>query len=179
MDKKTAEPAVYSVLIQAPIERVWAELINTTSPRPFFWNSRWDTPAMAAGEPYRMVSNQDRTVAVVGQILELDPPHRLVTSFALTSLDDPLSKVTYTLKETAGGTELCLITEDVLAGSASARSMADGSRFIVRNFKAYMETGKVTLGARLQLALFSLMAPLTPKRMAAERWPLGTWPKSG
>ena len=71
-----------------------------------------------------------------------------------------------------GGTEFCLISEQVLAGSKSEKSMADGSRFIVENFKAYVETGKVTFGARMTLAMYSLMAPMTPKAMRAETWPL-------
>ena len=50
--------------------------------------------------------------------------------------------------------------------------MADGSRFIVENFKAYIETGKVTFSARMMLGFFRLMAPLAPKSMRADKWPL-------
>lgn len=171
-DKKFADRAVYKVLIEAPIETVWSELVNTVSPRPFFWDSKWDTPAIAAGNPYRMVSKDGGTVAVIGKILEMDPPRRLVTSFRLTALEDPASKVIYTLAETPQGTEFCLITENIPAGSKSEKSMAGGARFIVENFKVYVETGKVKLGARLTLAMYSLMAPLAPKAMRAENWPL-------
>ncbi len=171
-DKTFANRAVYKVLIKAPIETVWSELIKTSAPRPFFWNSSWDAKAMASGNAYRMVSNKGKTVAVVGEILEMDPPHRLVHSFRLTSLDDPSSTVTYSLKETADGTEFSLITENIVAGSKSEKSMADGSKFIVENFKAFVETGKVTFGARVMLAMFSLMAPFTPKSMSADKWPL-------
>ena len=170
--KQFANKEIYKVLIKAPIETVWSELIKTTSPRPFFWNSSWDAKSMAPGNAYRMVSNGGKTVAVVGEILEMEPPHRLVHSFQLTSLDDPPSTVTYTLRETADGTEFCLITENILAGSRSEKSMADGAKFIVDNFKAYLETGKVTFGARIMLAMFSIMAPFTPKSMSADKWPL-------
>lgn len=171
-DGKYADKQVYRVFINAPIETVWSELVDTTRPRPFFWGGSWDTPAFAAGNPYRVSSNQGKAVAVIGRILEMDPPHRLVTSFRLTALPDAPSKVTYTLKEKDGGTEFCLITEQVLAGSRSEKSMASGSRFIVENLKAYVETGRVTFGARMTLAMYSLMAPLMPKSMRAENWPL-------
>ena len=171
-DRKFAEKQVYRVWIDAPIERVWSELVNTAAPRPFFWNSSWDTREMAPGNGYRMVSNGGKTVAVVGQIIEMDPPHRLVHSFQLTALADPPSLVTYTLREKNGGTEFSLTTERVLAGSKSEKSMDRGSRFIVDNFKAFVETGKVTLGARVTLALYALMAPMTPKSMSADKWPL-------
>jgi uncharacterized protein YndB with AHSA1/START domain len=171
-DTKYAERAIYKVIIKAPIETVWSELIKTTAPRPFFWNSSWDAKNMTPGNAYRMVSNGGKTVAVVGEILELDPPHRLVHSFRLTSLEDPASTVTYTLREVDGGTEFCLITENVIAGSKSEKSMAQGSKFIVENLQAYVETGKVRFGARIMLAMFAIMAPFTPKSMSAEMWPL-------
>ena len=167
-----ADKQIYKVVINAPIETVWSELVDTTSPRPFFWNGSWDTPEFASGNPYRVASNNGNTVAVIGRIVEMDPPHRLVTTFRLTALPDPPSQVTYTLKEVEGGTEFCLISERVVAGSKSEKSMAGGSKFIVENFKAYVETGKVTFGARMTLGLYSLMAPLTPKAMHADNWPL-------
>ncbi len=170
-DKKFADREVYKVLVKAPIETVWSELIKTTSPRPFFWNSSWEAKEMAPGNAYRMVSNSGKTVGVVGEILEMEPPNRLVHSFRLTSLEDPASTVTYTLKETADGTEFCLITENILIDSKSEKSMADGAKFIVENFKVYMETGNVTFGARLILGLLRIMAPFTPKSMSAENWP--------
>ncbi len=171
-DKKFADRAIYKVLIKAPIDTVWSELVNTAAPRPFFWNSSWDAKAMAEGNAYRMMSNNGKAVAVVGEILEIDPPHRLVHSFRLTALGDPASTVTYELTETENGTEFCLITENVVAGSKSEKSMADGSRFIVDNLKAFVETGKVKFSTRLMLAMFSIMAPFTPKSMRAEHWPL-------
>ena len=171
-ETKYADRGIYKVSIRAPIDTVWSELVNTAAPRPFFWNSAWDTRDMAAGNAYRMVSNRGKTVAVVGEILEIEPPRRLVTSFRLTALDDPPSRVTYTLEETPEGTEFTLITENVVAGSKSEKSMADGSLFIIKNIKAFLETGKVTPGARLMLAMYKLMGPLTPKAMRAENWPL-------
>jgi uncharacterized protein YndB with AHSA1/START domain len=173
MSEKTyAEKQIYRVTINAPIETVWSELIKTTAPRPFFWNSRWDARDMAPGNNYRMVSNGGKTVAVVGKILEMDPPNKLVHSFQLTALPEPASTVTYTLKQTGEGTEFRLITENIIAGSKSEKSMADGAQFIVKNFKAFVETGNVTPGARMMLAMFALMAPMTPKAMSAEHWPL-------
>lgn len=171
-DTQYAEKQVYRVTIAAPIETVWSELVNTTQPRPFFWNGTWDTPALEAGQPYRVTSNRGKAVAVIGRILEMDPPHRLVTSFRLTALPDPPSRVTYLLKETDGGTEFSLITERVLAGSKSEKSMDGGSRFIVENFKAFIETGNATFRARVVLALYALLAPMTPKAMRADNWPL-------
>ena len=172
-DDKYADKSFYKVLINAPIETVWSELINSKSPRPFFWNSNWDTNEMAPGNDYRVVSADGKTVAVVGEILEMQAPYKLVTTFRLTSLDDPASKVSYLLESKGDQTEFTLMTEEIISGSKSEKSMADGSQFITRNFKAFIESGKVTFGARVMLAMFSIMAPLAPKSMRAEKWPLG------
>ncbi len=172
-EKKYADRAVYKVVIKAPIERVWSELVNTQSPRPFFWNSSWDTSAgMKPGGAYRMLSDNGKVVAVIGEILEMEPPRRMVTSFRMTAMSDPASKVTYTLKEVADGTEFQLITENIVAGTKMEKSMASGGNFIVKNFKAYVETGKVTFAAQMELAMYGLMAPMVPKSMSAEKWPL-------
>lgn len=171
-DKKFAEKQVFRVFIKAPVETVWSELIKTTKPRPFFWNASWDTPEMAPGNPFRMVSGGGKMVAAIGKILEFEPPHKLVHSFRLTAAEDVPSTVTYTLKEVDGGTEFSVINENVPAGSKAEKSKAQGAEFIVKNFKAYVETGKVTFGAQLLLAMFSLMAPMTPKAMSADNWPL-------
>ncbi|NWG70193.1 MAG: SRPBCC domain-containing protein [Parvularculaceae bacterium] len=171
---KYADRAVYKVLIKAPIETVWSELVDTKKPRPFFWNSSWDTPGFKAGAPYRMLSKDKKVVAVIGEILEMDPPRRMTTSFRLTAHDDAASRVIYTLKETPEGVEFCLITENIPAGSKSEKSMADGAKFIVENFKAYVETGKVTFGAQMMLGMMELMSPMVPKALKAENWPLRT-----
>lgn len=169
-DKQYAEKQIYRVLINAPIETVWSELVKTTKPRPFFWNGSWDAD-FAPGSPYRITANGGKAVAVIGRVLEMDPPNKLVTTFRLTALPDSASKVTYLLSEKGGATEFRLITENIVAGSKSEKSMDQGAKFIVENFKAYVETGKVSFGARLMLAMYSLMAPMTPKSMSAENWP--------
>ena len=171
-DKSFAEKQIFRVVIKAPVETVWSELVKTTKPRPFFWNATWDTPEMAAGNPFRMVSGGGKMVAAIGKIMEFEPPHKLVHSFRLTAEQDEPSTVTYILKEIDGATEFSVINENVIAGSKAEKSKAQGAEFIVKNFKAYIETGKVTFGARMMLAMFSLMAPMTPKAMSAENWPL-------
>lgn len=172
--QKHAQRAIYKVMIKAPIETVWSELVETKRPRPFFWNSSWNTTdgALKAGAPYRMLSDDGKIVAVIGEILEMDPPRRMVTSFRLTSLKDPPSRVTYELKETPDGVEFLLITENIVLGSISEKSMDGGAKFIVANFKTFVETGRVAFGTRMTLAVMGLMAPLAPKALHAGNWPL-------
>ena len=171
MSKPSGDKQIYRVQIEAPIQRVWDELVDTASLRPFFYNALCDTPGLKPGAPYRMVSKNRKFAFVVGRVLEIEPPHRYAYTFKFTNTDDPPCKVTYTLKETDGGVEFSLITEGVPAGTQTEKSMASGGKWITQNLKAYIETGKVTFGARLMLGMMSLMTPLTPKTMHIDNWP--------
>ena len=173
MNKKTeTSTAVYKVVIEAAIEDVWAELVDRKAPKPYLFNSILETPALEVGAPYRMVSKKRRNVAVIGDTLEIDPPHRLVQSFRFTQFDDPPCKVTYLLKPVPGGVEFSLITEDVPAGTKTEKSMADGGKFIVNNFKSWMESRKPTFGGRLILTMIDVTEPFAPKSTRIENWPL-------
>ena len=161
----------YRVVIDAPIHKVWAEITRTDSVLPFFFNSVCKTPGLAVGAPVRMVSKDGKYAAVVGDVLEFDPPFRYAHSFKFTSLDDPACVVRYVLKEVDGGTEFTLITEGVPAGSKSGKYMESGGHFITANLKSFVETGKPTTGGRIALFMMALSAPFTPARCRIENWP--------
>lgn len=170
---KDGNTAIYKVLIEAAIDDVWAELVDRQSPKPYLFNSILEAPAVEAGVPYRMVSKRRRNVAVIGDILEIDPPHRLVQSFRFTQYDDPPCKVIYLLKAVQGGVEFSLITEDVPVGTKTEKSMADGGKFIVRNFKSWVESRRPTFSGRLILTMIDVAEPFAPKSTRIENWPLG------
>lgn len=166
-----AERSFYRVTIHAPIHKVWAEITRTDSVLPFFFNSVCKTPGLEVGAPVRMVSKNGKFAAVVGDVLEFDPPYRYAHSFQFASLDDPPCVVRYVLKEVAEGTEFTLIAEGVPAGTKSEKYMESGGHFITANLKAYVETGKPTPGGRFALIMMGLTAPLTPARCRIENWP--------
>lgn len=166
-----AERQYFRVMIKAPIHKVWAELTRCNSVLPFFFNSRCKTPGLEPGAPIRMLSKDGKYAAVVGDVLEFDPPHRYAHTFKFTNLDDPPCVVRYVLKEVADGTEFTLINENVPSGTKSEKYMTSGAKFIIENLKAIVETGKPTFAGRLQLLVMGLFAPLTPKDCLAEKWP--------
>ncbi len=173
----TMEPtkSIYKILIHAPIDKVWSELVRTNSPRPFFFGSVCKTPGaeLNVGAPFRMESPNGKYASVVGEVLEFQPPHRYAHTFKFTNLEDPPCRVTYELKEVAGGTEFTLISEGFVPGSKTQKSMESGGKFIAENFKAYMETGRATFGGRMILGMISLMTPFSPAKCKIENWPFG------
>lgn len=167
-----AENQVYRVVIQAPLQDVWDALTKGGEPLPFFFGSVMHTKGLQPGNRICMRTPNGKYTGVVGDILEVDPPHRFVHTFQFTHLDDPPCKVIYELRETPEGVEFTLITEDVPAGTKTQKSMAQGGPFITETLKSLVETGKPSFGKRLILLIIRLTSPLTPKRCRSENWPL-------
>ena len=162
---------VFRVMINAPVDRVWAELTRTEVILPFFFNAKCDCPELKTGAPVRMRSKNGKYTSVVGEVLEFDPPRRYRHTFQFTNLDDPPCEVAYDLREVDGQTELTLTNINVPAGTKTEKYMNQGGTFITENLKALIETGKPTLGGRFVLAMIALTTPFTPARCRSENWP--------
>ena len=169
--EQQAERSYFRVMINAPIDKVWAQLTRTDELLPFFFNGVCKTPGLAVNAPIRMQSKDGKYTSVVGDVLEFDPPYRYAHTFKFTNLDDPPCIVRYRLKEVDGGTEFTLINENVPAGTKTEKYMTSGGTFITQNLKALVETGKPTFGGRMALFMMGLFAPFTPKACLSENWP--------
>lgn len=166
------ERHVTRVTINAPPETVWAELTRTDAPQKAIFNMKMHTDGLKPGGQIRMRTPDGKYTGVVGEILEWDPPHRFSHTFSFTNFDDPPCTVIYELKDVGGKTEFTLISENVPAGTKTAKQMKSGGKMIANNLKSIIERGKLPLGTRLLYGLFKLMGPLTPKRTRSENFPL-------
>lgn len=177
---KTAERAVYRVLIKAPIETVWNTLVKTDEALPFFFGAVCDTEdGLKPGAPMRMVTPNRKFASVVGEVLEFSPPHRYAHTMTFTQWSDGPSTVIYDLKETPEGVEFSLTTENVPAGTKTEKSMAQGGPFITQNLKALCETGKPAFSGRMVMAMTPIMGPFTPKACRIENWPFESLKRGG
>ena len=181
MTSEAKRTSVHQVLIQAPIEAIWSELVNNSAPRPFFFGAKMDTTGLIPGNPMAMRTPNGRYTSVVGEVTAFEPPYLFAHTFRFTTLaGDTPAHVTYNLEEKDGGV-LFTLTSAVPAGEAVSKTekqMAQGGAFIVNNLKALVETGKPTFGGRLLLGLIAVMTPFTPKEARSENWPLDAsrWP---
>jgi uncharacterized protein YndB with AHSA1/START domain len=169
---KTTESAVFKVTIKGPIDAVWREITKTDSVQRAMFNMRLHTPGLKPGAPFQMRSKDGKVVGIVGEVLEFDPPHRYVTTFKFTRFDDPPCKITYELREVAGGTEFVMTLDDLPPGTVTSKQMLQGSALILNTLKSLVETGKLPLGTRVLYTIFALLGPLAPKKTRAENWPL-------
>lgn len=167
----SADKQIYRVVIDASIEDVWKTLTQEGEVLPFFFGSVLHTTRLAPGAPIRMRTKDGKYTAVVGEVLEIDPPRRYAHTMKFTTMDDPVCKVTYELEQLPHGVQFTLITEDVPPGTKTEKYMSMGGDFIVQTIKSCLERGKPPFKSKLILALGRLTAPLTPKRCRSENWP--------
>ena len=166
---------IFKVMIDAPIETVWSELVKTDEVLPFFFGSVCkSTGGLTVGAPFAMETPNGKYRSVVGKVLEFSPPHRYSHTFKFTNFDDPPCTVTYELKEVGGQVEFSLITTNVPEGTKTEKQMAQGGKFIVNTFKSVVENGRPSLGNRMLLGVMGLFAPFTPKVCKTENWSFDT-----
>jgi len=167
-----ADKAVYKITINAPIEKVWSELVKTDEVLPFFFGSVCKTTGeLGVGVPMAMQSKSGKYRSVVGNVLEFSPPHRYAHTFKFTGHEDPPCTVTYDLKEVPDGVEFTLTTTNVPVGTKTEKGMAQGGPFICKVFQSVIETGQPNVVHRLMLLAMGVFEPLTPKRCKSENWP--------
>ncbi len=173
------ERLVSKVIIRGRIEDVWREITRTDAPQLAFFGAQMRYRTLSAGSPVQMRTPDGKFTSVVGEILEVSPPHRFSHTLKFTAHNDPFCKVTYLLREVPEGVEFTLISEDVPADSKTLKDMTRGGDFIVKTLKDVIEQGRPALGTRLLYRLFGLLAFTTPAKCRSEHWPLEGEPHGG
>ena len=90
-------------------------------------------------------ANDERTVELVGKVIEVSPPSRLVMSWANASLaDDPssYSRVTFDIVEYDDMVRLTVTHDDLVAGSGMANGVSKGWPVVLSSLKSLLETGR-------------------------------------
>ncbi len=168
---------VYSIEINAPIAKVWAEVTRAGSVCRPMYDTVMDGQ-FKPGSPYRYRSQSGKHVFTKGTILEIDPPKKLVQTFQFTNLDEKPSLVTWTLDETTapGGKPVTRVTivHSQFDGVKTMKSVDGGWPTILALYKSVCETGTIPFGKKLRAAMMSMMMFMIPKSMSAERHPLGS-----
>ncbi|APH71104.1 SRPBCC family protein [Aquibium oceanicum] len=90
-------------------------------------------------------ANDERTVELVGKVIEVSPPSRLVMSWANASqADDPssYSRVTFDIVEYDDMVRLTVTHDDLVAGSGMANGVSKGWPAVLSSLKSLLETGR-------------------------------------
>ncbi|AWC25137.1 SRPBCC family protein [Aminobacter sp. P9b] len=90
-------------------------------------------------------ANDERTVELVGNVIDVSPPTRLVISWANASqAADPAShsRVTFDIDEYEGMVRLTVSHDELEAGSGMANGISKGWPIVLSSLKSFLETGR-------------------------------------
>jgi len=135
-----AEPAfVYETTIRTTPERLWDALTTGELTRSYWFDRRIESDWLV-GSPVRFYDGAGDTVTDDGEVLECDPPRRLVYSFAPVGYDP--TRVAFDLEPHADGVRLRLV-QDRLADPDHVARWRDGWLPILTNLQTLLEDGLV------------------------------------
>jgi uncharacterized protein YndB with AHSA1/START domain len=99
-----------------------------------------------AGSKWEHVrANDERTVELVGKVVEISPPARLVITWANASqASDPASysRVTFEIAEYDNMVRLTVTHDELEAGSGMAKGIKQGWPVVLSSLKSLLETGQ-------------------------------------
>lgn len=119
----------YERLVTAEIEDVWRALTDPDDEQQHAYGHVVESSWMP-GEPVRYLDT-DGTEMIVGSVVDVDPPHRLVHTFAYTAAADPATvgddetRVTWALESSDEGTTISIVHDGFTSQNATWRAVDD------------------------------------------------------
>ena len=158
MTEAAVTTQVHRIYIQATPEAVWTAITDPEWTEKYGYGGRGEFDLRAGGSYAGRSSQEMRDsgapdVAVDGEVLEADPPNRLVHTFRMLMDDDMaaegFTRLTYEIVEVAGRTRLTITHElegaprlaQLLAGDWEDRGAGGGWPFVLSSLKTLLETG--------------------------------------
>ena len=136
---------VYTIFIRADIQAVWNGLIDGELTKRYWGHS--NESSWEEGAPWEHVrSDGSGTVDTRGRVIEIDPPTRMVWSWAFDSeADQPAkrSRVAYELIALGPDTRLTVIHSELEPDSIMDKGVREGWPAVLSNLKSILETGDV------------------------------------
>jgi uncharacterized protein YndB with AHSA1/START domain len=133
---------VYTLYIAATAEKVWNALLDGEMTRQYWGHE--NVSDWKPGSPWQHVADDGkRTVRLVGEVVEIDPPRRLVLTWV-----DPVdaaektkhTRVSFDIEPVADTVRLT-VTHDELSDDMF-RKIANGWPRVLSSMKSFLETGK-------------------------------------
>jgi uncharacterized protein YndB with AHSA1/START domain len=135
---------VYVTYIRTTPEKLWRALIEPEFTRQY-WVGTWQESQWKVGAPWRIMIPDGR-VGDSGEILEIDPPRRLVLSwrneFKSELHAEGYSRATFELEPQGDAVKLTVIHEIDKRDSKFIKSVSNGWPALLASLKSLLETGE-------------------------------------
>ncbi|HUF77248.1 MAG TPA: SRPBCC domain-containing protein [Longimicrobiales bacterium] len=162
--------AVCSIVIQVPVEAVWAEITKAGSVQRPLFNTVLDIDLRPSGR-LRYSSPDRKRVFVAGEVLEVDPPRLLRHTYVFAMRPEAPTVVTWELTEVPEGTRVTLTHAGWTDAHTAPEKQAAGWRAILDLLKSELETGDIPARTKLAYAMqswFMWALPQTTKASYAD-----------
>jgi uncharacterized protein YndB with AHSA1/START domain/DNA-binding transcriptional ArsR family regulator len=139
----TAPRHVFATFIRATPEAIWRALTESDFTTRYWYGSTVHSD-WSAGAPWELRTAGGQ-VGITGEVLEADPPRRLVVTYnqAWAGGGEPPSRVTYEIEAAGPGVQkLTLVHETEPGTSTQIADVAAGWPFILAGLKTLLETGE-------------------------------------
>ena len=155
---------VFRVFIRASAEKVWEAITSPEWTQKYAYQTRVEYD-LRPGGVYRNYANEGMLafgtpeVAIDGEVLEADPPHRLVQTWLFHFMPEQEAEgyttITWDIHEEEGGVTRLTVTHDVTdAPLMSAMISSDdpigqgggGWAWVLSDLKSLLETGSILAG---------------------------------
>jgi uncharacterized protein YndB with AHSA1/START domain len=134
---------VYVTYIRTTPEKLWSALTEPEFTRQY-WASTWQDCDWKPGSSWKLMIPDGR-VGDSGEVLEIDPPKRLVLSwrneFKLEMKAEGYSRLTYELEPMGDSVKLTLVHEIDKPGSKLIEAVSMGWPHLLASMKSLLETG--------------------------------------
>lgn len=135
---------VYTIFIAASPEKVWNGLIDREMTKAY-WGHYNESDWQAGSRWSHVRSDASGEIDTRGQIIEIDPPRKMVWSWARDSEGEKpenLSLVTFELVALGPDTKLTVTHNELEPGSRMDTGIREGWPAVLSNLKSLLETGK-------------------------------------
>jgi len=135
---------VYVTYIRSTPEKVFEAITKPEIARRYWGHE--NVSDWRPGSTWQHVrANEERTVQLVGKVVEVSPPTRLVITWANPSqADDPdnTSRVTFDVAPYDEMVRLTVTHDELEAGSGMAKGIQQGWPIVLSSLKSLLETGQ-------------------------------------
>ena len=135
---------VYVTYIRTTPEKLWQALIEPEFTRQY-WVETWQDCQWTVGSPWKLMIPDGR-VGDSGEVLEIDPPRRLVLSwrneFKPELRVEGYSRMTYELEPQGEAVKLSVMHEIDFENSKLIDGVSSGWPNILASLKSLLETGE-------------------------------------
>jgi len=134
---------MYVVYIATTPENLWNALIDSKMTRQYWQHD--NVSDWKAGSTWEHRQNENEKIDLVGKVVEVAPPRRLVITWALPADENRAerhSRVTFEIEPYREVTRLTVVHDQLEPGSDMHTGIVDGWPKVLSSLKSLLESGK-------------------------------------